>query len=271
MALYNWKDGELVTAEKLNAYGEGMEQLKADTELAKTGAEAAKTAAAASASTAESEAERAEAAVAHNPIVQDGIWYVWDQERNAYVTTGVPATGEMTVTVTYQQGDSPVTLPTGEWVASPPEVAQGKYLWTKALFSDGTAAYSIARQGMDGEGAVISVNGKSGEVTLTTDDIDAGKNKYVTQAEKEKIGNLPENVKSELEKKADAATALTGSVGAGETEIQFTNEAIKGTSAVDIYASIYDVMIEDMQISEGSVKLKIEAQESAVSIRIEVH
>ena len=62
MALYNWKDGELVTAEKLNAYGEGMEQLKTDTVSAKTATQAA--------------AQRAEDAVAHNPTVQNGIWYV---------------------------------------------------------------------------------------------------------------------------------------------------------------------------------------------------
>ena len=42
MALYNWTDGELVTAEKLNAYGEGMEQLKTDTVSAKTAAQEAK-------------------------------------------------------------------------------------------------------------------------------------------------------------------------------------------------------------------------------------
>lgn len=35
--------------------------------------------------------------------------------------------------------------------------------------------------------------------------------------------------------------------------------------------SIYGVMIEDMQISEGLVKMKIEAQESVTNMRIEVH
>lgn len=308
MALYNWTDGELVTAEKLNAYGEGMEQLKTDTvsaktaaqeakegaenaktaaqtantsaqgaktaaETAKQGAESAKTAAAGSASeaaasktaaesaktaaesaktaaqtaktaaetaqtkaeaantsaqgaktaaqaaaqsaetakqsaqssaaSAAADAQRAEDAVAHNPTVQNGIWYVWNPGSGSYVSTGVPATGQMTVEVTYQQGDSPAVPPTGAWLTSPPEVAQGKFLWTKILFSDSTTGYSVARQGVDGTGAVVSVNGKSGEVTLTTDDINEGTRKYMSAAEKTKLGNVPN----------DTNAALNGKIG----------------------------------------------------------
>lgn len=308
MALYNWTDGELVTAEKLNAYGEGMEQLKTDTisaetaaqeakegaenaktaaqtantsaqqaktaaetakenaefaktaaagsaseaaasktaaESAKTAAESAKTAAQAaktaaetaqtkaetanasaqqakanaqtaaqsagtakenaqaSAASAAADAQRAEDAVAHNPTIQNGVWYVWNPETGAYMSTDVPATGQMTVEVTYQQGDSATTPPTGTWLASPPEVSQGKYLWTKEFFSDGTIGYSVARQGIDGTGAVVSVNGKSGEVTLTTDDISEGAKKYVTDAEKNKLENAPDDTNSVLASKVD--------------------------------------------------------------------
>ena len=301
MALYNWTDGELVTADKLNAYGESMEQLKTDTVSAKTAAQeakedaetaknaaetastsaqaakaaaetakedaetsktsaadsasaavsaktaaqtantsaqAAKTAAEtaqtkaeaantsaqeakadaqtaaqnagtakqnahASAASAAADAQRAEDAVAHNPAIQNGIWYVWNPETGAYVSTDVPATGQMTVEVTYQQGDSATTPPTGTWLASPPEVSQGKYLWTKEFFSDGTIGYSVARQGIDGTGAVVSVNGKSGEVILTTDDVSEGAKKYVTSAEKNKLENVPDDTNSVLESKVD--------------------------------------------------------------------
>lgn len=311
MDLYNWTDGELVTAEKLNAYGEGMEQLKTDTvsaktaaqeakegaenaktaaqtantsaqgaktaaETAKQGAESAETAAAGSASeaaasktatesaktaaesaktaaqaaktaaetaqtkaeaantsaqgaktaaqaaaqsaetakqsaqssadSAASNAQRAEDAVAHNPTIQNGIWYVWNPDSGSYVSTGVPATGQMTVEVTYQQGDSPAVPPTGAWLTSPPEVAQGKFLWTKILFSDNTTGYSVARQGVDGTGAVVSVNGKSGEVTLTTDDVNEGTRKYMTAAEKTKLGNVPNDTNAALNGKVDKVT-----------------------------------------------------------------
>ena len=301
MALYNWTNGELVTAEKLNAYGEGMEQLKADAasanasaqeakedaetaktaaetanasaqaakiaaETAKEDAEASKTAAAdsasaaafaknaaesantsaqaaktaaetakgkaeaantsaqeakndaqtaaqgagaakenaqASAASAAADARRAEDAVAHNPTIQNGIWYVWNPDTGSYASTDVPATGQMTVEVTYQQGDSATTPPTGTWLASPPEVSQGKYLWTKEFFSDGTIGYSVARQGVDGTGAVVSGNGKSGEVTLTTDDISEGTKKYVTAAEKNKLENAPDDTNAALVNKVD--------------------------------------------------------------------
>ena len=301
MTLYNWTDGELVTADKLNAYGEGMEQLKTDTvsaktaaqeakedaetaknaaenastsaqaaktaaETAKEDAETSKTAAAdsasaavsaktaaqaantsaqaaktaaetaqtkaeaanssaqqakanaqtaaqsagtakenaqASAASAAADAQRAEDAVAHNPAIQNGIWYVWNPETSAYMSTDVPATGQMTVEVTYQQGDSATTPPTGTWLASPPEVSQGKYLWTKEFFSDGTIGYSVARQGIDGTGAVVSVNGKSGEVTLTTDDVSEGTKEYVTAAEKNKLENAPDDTNSVLASKVD--------------------------------------------------------------------
>lgn len=333
MALYNWTDGELVTAEKLNAYGEGMEQLKTDTvsaktaaqeakegaenaktaaqtantsaqgaktaaEAAKQGAESAKTAAAGSASeaaasktaaesaktaaesaktaaqtaktaaetaqtkaeaantsaqgaktaaqaaaqsaeaakqsaqssaaSAAADAQRAEDAVAHNPTVQNGIWYVWNPDSSSYVSTGVPATGQMTVEVTYQQGDSPAVPPTGTWLTSPPEVAQGKFLWTKIFFSDNTIGYSVARQGVDGTGAVVSVNGKSGEVILTTDDVNEGTRKYMSAAEKTKLGNVPNDTNSALNGKVGKVTpAAAGNLPTLTADGQLTDSGKK--------------------------------------------
>ena len=60
MASYNWTDGELVTAEKLNAYSKGMEQIKTDTEAAQAAAETARDTAAQKASDAEQSAQSAE-------------------------------------------------------------------------------------------------------------------------------------------------------------------------------------------------------------------
>lgn len=187
-------------AEAANTSAQGA---KTAAQAAAQSAETAKQSAQSSAASAASNAQRAEDAVAHNPTVQNGIWYVWNPGSGSYVSTGVPATGEMTVEVTYQQGDSPAVPPTGAWLTSPPEVAQGKFLWTKILFSDNTTGYSVARQGVDGTGAVVSVNGKSGEVTLTTDDVNEGTRKYMTAAEKTKLGNVPN----------DTNTALNGKIG----------------------------------------------------------
>ena len=398
MALYTWKDGELVTAAKLNAYGEGLEQMKEDAESAKTAAESAKTAAesaktaaagsateaesaktaaesaktaaagsateaesaktaaesaktaaagsateaaaskeaaetanssaqsaktaaetaaqsaesaktsaAGSASSAADDAQRAEDAVAHNPTIQSGVWYVWDPKTEAYISTNVPATGQMTVEVTYQQGDSATMPPKGAWLTSPPEVAQGKYLWTKTLFSDGTVGYSVARQGMDGTDAVISVNGKSGEVTITADDIEEGSaNKYVTAAEKDKIANLPENTDTalskkvdkvtgkglstndytntdkgkvdnlpndtdtELSKKADKPITITGTLTAGSTSLVLSNSAITTDSTIDIYTDKWGVNPTDVVVVAGKVTLTFDAQAAALNVKVEV-
>lgn len=190
-------------AEAANTSAQGA---KTAAQAAAQSAETAKQSAQSAAASAASNAQRAEDAVAHNPTIQNGIWYVWNPDSGSYVSTGVPATGEMTVEVTYQQGDSPAVPPTGAWLTSPPEVAQGKFLWTKILFSDNTTGYSVARQGVDGTGAVVSVNGKSGEVTLTTDDINEGTRKYMSAAEKTKLGNVPNDTNAALNGKVDKVT-----------------------------------------------------------------
>lgn len=62
--------------------------------------------------------------------------------------------------VTYQASTSGTTTPTGTWLANPPVVAKGQYLWTKTVvtYSDGnsTTAYSVAYQGTNG------ANGQNG-------------------------------------------------------------------------------------------------------------
>ena len=74
--------------------------------------------------------------------------------------------------VTYQASTSGTTTPTGAWVANPPTVAKGQYLWTKTVvtYSDGnsTTAYSVAYQGTNGANGQNGSNGrgvKSTEVT----------------------------------------------------------------------------------------------------------
>lgn len=74
--------------------------------------------------------------------------------------------------VTYQASTSGTTTPTGTWVANPPAVAKGQYLWTKTVvtYSDGnsTIAYSVAYQGTNGTNGQNGTNGrgvKSTEVT----------------------------------------------------------------------------------------------------------
>lgn len=80
---------------------------------------------------------------------------------------------------TYMVSDSGTIVPSGSWVTDVPNVPQGKYLWTKTVLTfntgDPVTSYSVSRFGMDGSGAVSSVNGKNpdptGNVSVLAEDI----------------------------------------------------------------------------------------------------
>ena len=68
--------------------------------------------------------------------------------------------------VTYQEGSSATTAPTGTWSSTIPSVADGNYLWTKTVvtYSDGkkTEAYSVSYKATNGS------NGTSVKVSSTS-------------------------------------------------------------------------------------------------------
>nr|DAO58603.1 MAG TPA: tail protein [Caudoviricetes sp.] len=105
---------------------------------------------------------------------------------------------------TYMVSDSGTVVPSGSWVADVPNVPQGKYLWTKTVLTFNTGSpvtsYSVSRFGIDGSGAVSSVNDKNpdptGNVKLTSADIP---------------GSSGQSIASELDAKA-GADALTDAV-----------------------------------------------------------
>ena len=80
-------------------------------------------------------------------------------------------------TVTYQASSSGTMPPTGEWLDSPPEVAEGQYLWTKSyvLYSTGASytAYSVGyhgEKGKDGTSPTATVTQTSTGATVTVTD-----------------------------------------------------------------------------------------------------
>lgn len=100
-----------------------------------------------------------------------------------------PKGDDATITSTsvmYQAWPSGTQYPTGTWVDNPPAVTPGNYLWTRTIvnYSDGeqTVSYSVARWGIDGSGAVASVNGnlpdQNGDVALTASDVGALQDNY---------------------------------------------------------------------------------------------
>lgn len=109
-----------------------------------------------------------------------------DQGPRGY--TGNPG-ADITITSTsvqYQEWTSGTSYPTGTWLDNPPSIAQGNFLWTRTIvnYSDGgqTVAYSVARNGVDGNGAVSTVCGVnpdgSGNVALTASDVGALPSSY---------------------------------------------------------------------------------------------
>lgn len=105
--------------------------------------------------------------------------YKWYQNKGDKGDTGTAAT-ITTQTVSYQASTSGTLTPSGAWSSTVPAVAQGSYLWTRTVldFNDGTTvtSYSVGRMGIDGSGAVSTVNNigvdtGTTNITLTGGDI----------------------------------------------------------------------------------------------------
>lgn len=97
--------------------------------------------------------------------------YSWTKIKGETGATGSPGKDGTSVTITsqaitYQASFSGTTVPTGTWVANPPSVAKGQYLWTRTIvnYSDGkkTTAYSVGYQGTNGVNGQNGSDGKDG-------------------------------------------------------------------------------------------------------------
>lgn len=127
--------------------------------------------------------------------------YTWVRVRGDKGDKGDAAklTGQST---TYMVSDSGTIVPSGSWVADVPNVPQGKYLWTRTVLTFNTGnpvtSYSVSRMGLDGTGAVSTVNAKSpdstGNVKLTAADITAANG---------------QSIEANLEAKADKTATVT--------------------------------------------------------------
>lgn len=132
---------------------------------------------------------------------EDWKLYSWYQIKGDKGDTGAAAvlTGRST---TYMVSDSGTIVPSGSWAAEVPNVPQGKYLWTRTVLTFNTGnpvtSYSVSRMGLDGTGAVNTVNAKSpdstGNVKLTAADITAANG---------------QSIDANLEAKADKTATVT--------------------------------------------------------------
>ena len=112
--------------------------------------------------------------------------YAWYEIKGETGATGAAAT-VTTQNVSYQTSSSGTVAPSGSWTTTIPTVTPGDFLWTRTQlqFNDGTTvtAYSVSRYGIDGAGAVSTVNSispdGSGNVALTGSDIPLSDNQSI--------------------------------------------------------------------------------------------
>ena len=102
-------------------------------------------------------------------------WFQWKGDTGA---TGAAAT-ITSQEVGYMASASGTVVPEGSWQSTIPSVPSGQFLWTrvKVTYNSGdvVTSYSVSRNGIDGQGAVSSVNGISpdplGDIALTASDV----------------------------------------------------------------------------------------------------
>lgn len=112
-------------------------------------------------------------------------WFQWKGDKG---NTG----DACTITaqeVGYMSSSSGTVVPEGSWQSTVPTVAAGYYLWcrTRVTYNTGdvVTSYSVSRNGIDGQGAVSSVNSLSpdpnGNIALTASDIPTSDSTSVQQ------------------------------------------------------------------------------------------
>ena len=142
--------------------------------------------------------------------------YTWVRVRGDKGDKGDPATltGHST---TYMVSDSGTIVPSGSWVADVPSVPQGKYLWTKTVLNFNTGnpvtSYSVSRMGLDGSGAVSTVNDKSpdpnGNVKLMAADIATNDGQSVDAAITGILESLAQKVSTVNGQEPDSSGTVT--------------------------------------------------------------
>ena len=86
-----------------------------------------------------------------------------------------PTATPSSVEYSYANSSSVTSVPSSGWSSTPSPV-KGQYLWSRAVVTwsnnTTTTTYSVGYEGVDGSGAVNSINGKVGNVVLNADDIE---------------------------------------------------------------------------------------------------
>ena len=142
----------------------------------------------------------------------DFDWFEYKGEKG---DTGTAST-ITTQTIGYQASNSGTVVPSGSWTTTIPTVPPGSFLWTRTqlAFNDGSVvtAYSVSRFGIDGTGAVSTVNsispdGNGNVATIDQIETDVGDVSNLTTAATNCVGAINELKTSIIQSSAYAVTA----------------------------------------------------------------
>lgn len=164
----------------------------------------------------------------------DWKMYKWYKIKGEKGDTGAPA-ALIQRNTSYMVSDSGTIVPSGSWVADVPNVPQGKYLWTRTVLTFNTGSpvtsYSVSRFGLDGSGAVSSVNGKdpdpTGNVRVNADDITTSGGQSIEAV----IADI-------IEKLGKKASSVNGQLPDTDGAITVKAENIKASSGKTIQAEL---------------------------------
>jgi len=115
----------------------------------------------------------------------DYTWFKWKGDTGATGAAATIASQE----VGYMSSASGTVVPEGSWSSTIPSVQAGYFLWTRTRVTynsgDIVTSYSVSRNGIDGQGAVSSVNELSpdpnGNISLTASDVPTSDSTSVQQ------------------------------------------------------------------------------------------
>ena len=159
--------------------------------------------------------------------------YTWFMYKGEKGDTGDPA-AIVQQSVTYLESNSGTVVPSGSWTTNVPSVTPGNFLWTRTVleFNTGTTvtSYSVSRYGIDGTGAVSTVNNigpdSSGNIALPASGVPASDSQsvqaHITAAEAD-IDSL-ETIAGDGSLSGFTATDLTGAANELRAEVDTLND-----------------------------------------------
>ena len=161
--------------------------------------------------------------------------YDWFEYKGEKGDTGAAST-ITTQNVSYQESSSGTVAPSGSWTTTIPSVTPGNFLWTRTqlAFNDGTTvtSYSVSRYGIDGTGAVSTVNNVSpdsgGNVALTATDIPMSDNQSIQTHVSDAETDIAELKTSIIQATEQTITSSTTGTSAWITLTGLTTDHVVG-------------------------------------------